>query len=121
MGGAVPPGYGPQPYPPYQLPRPDASEATPSLVFGILSLVALPLGCCCGIGYLVALPLGIAGVVFGFMARNKIAASRGGLGGDGKALGGIVCGATAIFVVVVIGALGLLGLALPSVVNTQHS
>ena len=113
--GSIPPGYGGQPFPPFQYPRPEASEATPSLVFGILSLVALPLGCCCGIGYLVALPLGAAGVVFGFNARNKIAASRGGLGGDGKALGGIVTGATALFVVVVLGALGLLGIVLPSV------
>jgi hypothetical protein len=113
--GQVPPGYGPQQFPAYQYPRPQPSEATPSLVFGILSLAALPLGCCCGIGYLVALPLGVAGVVFGFMARNKIAASRGTLGGDGKALGAIVTGATALFVVVVLGALGLLGIALPSV------
>lgn len=107
----------PPTFPPYQYPRPEASEATPSLVFGILSLAALPLGCCCGIGYLAALPLGIAGVVFGFIARNKIAASRGALGGDGKALGAIVTGGTALFVVVVLGALGLIGLGLPSLVR----
>jgi len=115
--GSVPPGYGPQPYPPYQFPRPDASEAMPSLIFGILSLAVLPLGCCCGIGFLIALPLGVAGVVFGFMARNKVASSRGSLGGDGKALGGIVTGGTALFVVVALGALSLFGTALPSLMN----
>lgn len=104
----------PQQFPPYEYPRPEASEAMPSLIFGIVSMGVLPLGCCCGIGYLVAIPLGIAGVVFGVMARNKIAASRGGLGGDGKALGGIVTGATALFVVVALGAAGLLGVALPT-------
>lgn len=80
-------------------------------------MAVLPLGCCCGIGYLVALPLGIAAVVFGFMARNKIASSRGGLGGDGKALGGIATGGTALFVVLVLGILGLIGLGLPSLVQ----
>jgi hypothetical protein len=115
--GAPPPGYGQQSYPPYLYPRPDASEATPSLIFGILSLAVLPLGCCCGIGLLVALPLGVAGVVFGFMARNKIAASQGALGGDGKALGGIVTGGTALFVVVALGAVEILGFALPSLIN----
>jgi hypothetical protein len=105
---------GPPQFPPYEYPRPEASEATPSLVFGIVSMAVLPLGCCCGVGYLVAIPFGIAGVVFGVMARNKIAASRGGLGGDGKALGGIVTGVTALFVVVALGAAGLLGVALPT-------
>ena len=119
--GSLPPGYGPQSYPPYAYPRPEASEGMPSLIFGILSLAALPLGCCCGIGFLVALPLGVAAVVFGFMARNKIASSGGALGGDGKALGGIVTGGTALFIVVAFGALELFGLALPSLINALPS
>ena len=65
------------------------------MVLGIISLAGLPLVCCCGFGELIALPLGITAVVFGVLARNRIAASQGALGGDGKALAGIVMGATA--------------------------
>jgi hypothetical protein len=92
------------------------------MVLGILSLAVLPLGCCCGVGFLVSLPLGIAGIVFGFIARNKIAASRGALGGGGKALGGIVTGGTALFVDVALGAAYLfLGVAGPAVLNVLSS
>jgi hypothetical protein len=65
------------------------------MVLGIVSLAGLPLVCCCGFGELIALPLGITAVVFGVLARSRIAASQGALGGDGKALAGIVMGATA--------------------------
>ena len=65
------------------------------MVLGIVSIVALPLVCCCGVGELLAIPAGIIAVVLGFTARSKVAASRGALGGDGKALAGIVMGATA--------------------------
>ena len=75
--------------------RQDAQGATAAMVLGIVSLVALPLICCCGFGELLAIPAGLAAVVLGFSARTKIAASRGALGGDGKALAGIVIGATA--------------------------
>lgn len=79
--------------PPYV--RQDAQGATAAMVLGIVSIAALPLICCCGIGELLALPAGIIAVILGFNARSKVAASRGTLGGDGKALAGIVMGATA--------------------------
>ena len=90
---AQPPG------PPYQyLPSPygrqEAQYATAAMVLGILSLVLMPLACCCGIGELLIIPLGILAVIFGFTARSRIAASQGALGGDGKALAGIITGAT---------------------------
>jgi hypothetical protein len=92
------------------------------MVLGILSLAVVPLGCCCGIGFIISLPLGIAGVVFGFMARSKIAASNNTLGGSGKALAGIVTGGTAIFIAVVIGAAYLFfGVAGPSILNALPS
>jgi hypothetical protein len=66
------------------------------MVLGILSVSLLPLGCCCGLGLLLVIPLGIGGVVLGFMARGRVTASQGALGGSGKALAGIVTGGTAI-------------------------
>lgn len=59
---------------------PTSGLATASLVLGILSWVILPL-------------LGAVGaVVCGHMARRDIRASRGALGGDGLAIGGLVLG-----------------------------
>ena len=83
------------------------------MVLGIVSLFGLPLICCCGFGELVALPLGIIAMVMGFTARSRIAASQGALGGDGKALAGIVMGATAggiaaiLFVLYLVGAISV--------------
>jgi hypothetical protein len=71
-------------------------------VLGILALAALPLVCCCGVGPVVAIPLGAGAVVFGFMARNRIVSSRGAFGGDGKALAGIVTGGTALAIAIVL-------------------
>ena len=93
------------------------------MVLGIISLAGLPLVCCCGFGELIALPLGITAVVFGVLARNRIAASQGALGGDGKALAGIVMGATAggiaalLFVLYVLGALSVNWFGHPVVVG----
>jgi hypothetical protein len=101
----LPPGY---PYPsPYF--RPDAPGATPSMVLGIIALAGLPLVCCCGFGELIALPLGIIAVVLGLTARSKVAASQGALGGDGRALAGIVTGATAAAIAALLFVLYLLG------------
>lgn len=112
-----PPGTPPPPqpfYPPggYSYPPPyvrqEAQGATPSMVLGILSLVFLPVGCCCGLGEVVVIPLGVIAVVLGFSARSKVAASQGALGGDGKALAGIVTGATGAAIGIVLLVLGLL-------------
>ena len=82
------------PYPPPFV-RQEAQGATAAMVLGIISLAALPLICCCGVGELLAIPTGIVAVILGFAARSKVAAGRGVLGGDGKALAGIVMGGTA--------------------------
>ena len=92
------------------------------MVLGILSLAVLPLGCCCGIGFIVSLPLGIAGVVFGFLARSRIAAGNDTLGGSGKALAGIVTGGTAVFIALVIGVAYLFfGIAGPAILDALPS
>jgi hypothetical protein len=77
------------------------------MVLGILSVCLLPLGCCCGLGMLLVIPLGIGGIVLGFMARNRVTASQGALGGGGKALAGIVTGGTAIGIALVLVAIEL--------------
>jgi hypothetical protein len=54
-----------------------------SLVTGILSII------CCG---LLGLPLGIAGLVTGFLAKKQIQESGGVQGGDPLALAGMITG-----------------------------
>jgi hypothetical protein len=66
---------------------PTNGKATAALVTGIASLV---LSWCCGLGL-----AGIVAVVLGVRARKEIAASGGAQQGDGLALGGIVTGAIA--------------------------
>jgi hypothetical protein len=78
------------------------------MVLGIIALVFLPLGCCCGVGWLVVVPLGIAAIALGFSARSKATASQGLLGGGGKALAGIVTGGTAIGIAAVLFVLELI-------------
>ncbi|TMD39651.1 MAG: hypothetical protein E6I89_04885 [Chloroflexi bacterium] len=109
-----------QPYPsaPQAL-LPDAQYAMPAMVLGILSLCLLPLACFCGVGELIVIPLGIAAVVLGFMARNRIAASQGTMGGSGKALAGIITGGTGLGIGILLGiAILLFGLAFSSLVNS---
>jgi hypothetical protein len=109
------PGYA-QPYPPT---RPDAQYAMVAMVLGILSLCLLPLACFCGFGELIVIPLGIVAVVLGFLARGKIAASQGTLGGSGKALAGIITGGTGLGIAIILGiAILLFGLAFSSLVNS---
>ena len=128
----IPPPESPPPPPQqYQAPRsqpypsaaqallPDAQYAMPAMVLGILSLCLLPLACFCGVGELIVIPLGIAAVVLGFMARNRIAASQGTMGGSGKALAGIITGGTGLGIGILLGiAILLFGLAFSSLVNS---
>ena len=112
-----------QPYPsaPQAL-LPDAQYAMPAMVLGILSLCLLPLACFCGVGELIVIPLGIAAVVLGFMARNRIAASQGTMGGSGKALARIITGGTGLGIGIPLGiAILLFGLAFSSLVNSIPS
>ena len=79
------------------------------MVLGIVALAGLPVICCCGLGELIVLPIGIIAVVLGVQARSRIAASQGALGGDGKALAGIVMGATGAGIGLLLLVLYLLG------------
>jgi len=88
------PGYGPgQPaYGPTVAPT--SGKATAALVTGVASLV---LSWCCGLGL-----AGVVAIVLGVKARREIAASGGRLKGDGIALSGIVTGAIAVVLGVLI-------------------
>ena len=88
------------------------------MVLGIISLALLPLGCCCGVGEVIVIPLGIAAIALGFSARGKITTSQGALGGEGKALAGIITGGTAAAIAIVLFLLALvLGAATRGLLN----
>ena len=88
------------------------------MILGIVALVLSPLTCCCGVGVIIPLGLGIAALVLGFQARNRIAAAPGALGGGGKALAGIICGGTALGISLVLLILVVvLRVATPSILN----
>ena len=114
-----PPGYSAQPAPygqPYGLP--DAQGALVSMILGIIGLVLTPLTCCCGVGVIIPLGLGIGALVLGFQARSRVAASPGALGGGGKALAGIITGGTAVGISIILLILVVvLRVAAPSIIN----
>ena len=106
------PSYGqPQPQPPYGAPgqygygAPPRTngKATAALWTGIGSLV---LSFCCGAGILGVLP-----IVLGVQARGEIKATGGQQEGDGMALAGIITGAIAVVLSLVVIALIVVTLA----------
>ena len=109
------PGYGQTPGqgwgPAYGAPavRPTNQKATASLVTGVTSLV---LSWCCGFGL-----VGIVAVVLGVKARREVQNSGGAQQGDGVALAGIITGAIAI----VLGLLILLVIGFAIVAGARFS
>ncbi|MDR3645897.1 MAG: DUF4190 domain-containing protein [Clostridia bacterium] len=76
--------------PPFYAPNPVSNGlAVASMVLGIASM---PLLLFCGVGIVTA----IIAVVFGFVALRSIKASNGAQQGSGMAIAGIVCGFSAI-------------------------
>ncbi len=89
------PGYGyPQPGYGYGYPARTNGKATAALWTGIGSLV---LAFCCGLGI-----LGIVPIVLGVKARGEIRRTGGQQEGDGMALAGIITGAIAVVLSVVV-------------------
>ena len=90
---SYPPGP-PQPGEPhpgsYPAPAPTNGKATSSLIVGITTLV---LSWCCGFGV-----LGLVAVVLGMKGRSEIRRSGGAQGGEGIALAGVITGAIAVLV-----------------------
>lgn len=94
-------GSGPVPPPGFAPVLPTNNKATAALITGITTLV---LSWCCGLGV-----LGVVAVVLGVRARAEVRGSQGTQTGDGLALAGIITGAIATVI-------GLLVLALIIVV-----
>jgi hypothetical protein len=82
-------------YAPYSYQRPTNGKATAALWTGVASIVMTPI--CCGLGVLGVVPL-----VLGVQARNEIHRGGGQQGGDGMALTGIILGAVAVLLSLVI-------------------
>ena len=88
--------------------------AVVSLVLGIISF---PIACC---GNLftpiacIALPVALAAVVLGFVANRDIKASEGTQAGGKLALAGIILGAVAIVIFVLLLCFAIIGLSLMS-------
>jgi Domain of unknown function (DUF4190) len=98
--------YGPGPHYGADLPTTNG-KATAALAVGIGSLV---LSWCCGLGI-----VGVVAIVLGVKARGEIRDSHGRQEGDGFALGGIITGAIAV----VLGLLVLVLIALALVAGTS--
>jgi hypothetical protein len=89
-----PPAGDPQPGYPAPGPRPTNTKATAALITGITTLV---LSWCCGFGV-----LGAIAIVVGVKARSEIRDSQGAQEGDGLALAGIITGAVAVLIGVLV-------------------
>lgn len=87
-GQPVPPPPGSMPPPPGGVPGQQPSNGM-GLTAMILGIVALPLVCCFYLG----IPVGIVAVVMGFLGKQK--ADRGEATNRGQAMAGLICGAIA--------------------------
>ena len=81
------PPYGAPTYPTAGYPQPQGQQNTLGLVSMILGIASIPLACCLFLG----IPVGIAGVVTGYLGRQK--AAQGLANNDGQAKAGLICGA----------------------------
>lgn len=82
-------GAGPQ-YPNAGYPQAQGQNNTLGLVSMILGIASIPLVCCLYIG----IPVGIAAVVTGYLARQKVAQGQASNAGQAKA--GLICGAVGV-------------------------
>jgi hypothetical protein len=108
-GGGYPPAGG---GPGYPGPPPTNSKATAALITGITTLV---LSWCCGAGV-----LGAVAIVLGVKARSEIRASQGTQSGDGLALAGIITGAVAILLGILVLILIILAIASGQAAYTDY-
>ncbi|MFY1704291.1 hypothetical protein ACN28G_21585 [Micromonospora sp. WMMA1923] len=84
------PPYGPGPtHPNAGYPQPSGQNNTLGLIAMILGIASIPLACC----YL-GIPLGIAGLVTGFLGKQK--ADQGQASNGGQAKTGLICGGVGV-------------------------
>ncbi|PWR13941.1 hypothetical protein DKT68_00445 [Micromonospora acroterricola] len=84
------PPYGAPAYPNAGYPQQQGQNNTLGLVSMILGIASIPLVCCLYLG----IPLGIAGIVTGYLARQKVAQGQANNAGQAKA--GLICGAVGV-------------------------
>ncbi|KAB1946852.1 DUF4190 domain-containing protein [Micromonospora sp. ALFpr18c] len=88
--GQQQPPYGAPTYPNAGYPQAQGQNNTLGLVSMILGIASIPLVCCLYLG----IPVGIAGVVTGYLARQKVAQGQASNAGQAKA--GLICGAVGV-------------------------
>ncbi|MFI6066475.1 DUF4190 domain-containing protein [Micromonospora sp. NPDC051227] len=85
------PPYGAGPtYPNAGYPQAQGQNNTLGLVSMILGIASIPLVCCLYLG----IPVGIAGIVTGYLAKQKVAQGQANNAGQAKA--GLICGAVGV-------------------------
>ncbi|CCH21284.1 DUF4190 domain-containing protein [Micromonospora lupini] len=82
--------YGAPTYPNAGYPQQQGQNNTLGLVSMILGIASIPLVCCVFLG----IPVGIAGVVTGYLAKQKVAQGQASNAGQAKA--GLICGAVGV-------------------------
>jgi hypothetical protein len=82
--------------PGYGQPAPSTQNNTLGLLALILGIAAIPLTCCFYIG----VPVGIAAIVLGYLGKQK--AERGEASNRGQAVAGLICGAVAVGLAIVL-------------------
>ncbi|PYC72383.1 hypothetical protein C7C45_07970 [Micromonospora arborensis] len=103
--GQQQPPYGGGPtYPNAGYPQTQGQNNTLGLVALILGIASIPLACC----PLLGIPVGIGGLVTGYLARQKVAQGQASNAGQAKA--GLICAAVGV-------ALGIIGIILSVALN----
>ncbi|SCF14273.1 DUF4190 domain-containing protein [Micromonospora mirobrigensis] len=97
------PPFGAPSYPGAGYPQPQAQNNTLGLVSMILGIAAIPMLCCVYLG----IPIGIAAVITGYLGQQKVAQGVANNGGQAKA--GIICGAIAAVLGIVLLILAVAG------------
>ncbi|MGC4803677.1 DUF4190 domain-containing protein [Micromonospora sp. DT233] len=98
------PLYGAAPgYPNAGYPQAQGQQNTLGLVSMILGIAAIPLLCCLYLG----VPVGIAAMVTGFLGRQK--ATQGLASNAGQAMAGMICGAVAVVLGLLLFVLSVVG------------
>jgi hypothetical protein len=87
--GQQPPPYGAPTYPNAGYPSPSGQNNTLGLIAMILGIASIPLACC-----YMGIPLGIAGLVTGFLGTQK--SDQGQAGNAGQAKAGLICGGVGV-------------------------
>ncbi|WP_328343041.1 DUF4190 domain-containing protein [Micromonospora sp. NBC_00421] len=90
-------------YPGAGYPAPQGQQNTLGLVSLILGIASIPLLCCAFLG----IPLGIGAVVTGWLGMQK--AAQGLAGNAGQAKAGLICGAVAVGLGILLVLLNLIG------------